>query len=85
MPTPNRNNVTGEQWYPCDRCGFPYPMSGLTTQDGVRVCFEACLDPRPNAVRFREQIIGDALASINPEEGSDTRWLDDAAMEDFPT
>ena len=84
MPVSNQNNVTGEQWYPCDRCGFMYPMSGLEVQDGLRVCREACLDPRPNTVRYREQVVGDLLSHMNTTEGTDTRWLDNAFSDEFP-
>lgn len=81
----NRNNVRGEQWDGCQRCGFWYPISQLTIQDGLRICREACFDPRPDNVRWREITVGSTLASINPEEGTDTLWLDVAFSDDLPT
>lgn len=33
----------GEQWGECERCGFEYPLSELTTQDGLTVCLRNCV------------------------------------------
>jgi len=33
----------GEQWKECDRCGFDYPLSKLTSQDGLTVCINNCV------------------------------------------
>lgn len=33
----------GEQWGECARCGFVYPQSELTVQDGLTVCLQNCV------------------------------------------
>lgn len=38
-----RNIRRGEQWQECDRCGFDYPLSELTVQDGLTVCYQNCV------------------------------------------
>lgn len=37
------NNVWGEQWFVCDRCGFDYPRSLMVCQDGLNVCTVHCV------------------------------------------
>jgi len=36
-------NQRWERWFECARCGFDYPKSALTRQDGLLVCRQHCL------------------------------------------
>lgn len=75
MPNPVNNN-RGEQWDLCTRCGFTFPMSQLTLQHGMLVCFRTCLDNEE--VEHRDRKISQILGLNTDLEGSDTRWVDQA-------
>lgn len=71
MPNP-RNNITGEQWDRCDRCGFIYPMTDLTLQKGLKVCLKTCKDNLD--IERRQSGIARRLEH-NTTEGADLRWV----------
>ena len=74
MPNPI-NRRTGQQWRLCDRCGRLFPLSELTTQQGLVVCSRDF----DNSARFdsvRQEIIANILNIGNDTEGADTRDVD---------
>ena len=43
------NNLTGETWRTCDRCGFIHPISMLRRQLGLMLCDDhGCIDDISN-------------------------------------
>lgn len=67
MPRAN-NNMIGEEWKICDRCGFIHPLSMLTKQLGRLLCRDhGCLDDLSNMYR-QKQIVE---AQKGPEGQSD--------------
>lgn len=43
------NNLTGEPWRACDRCGFLHPISMLRKQLGLMLCDDhGCIDDISN-------------------------------------
>ena len=71
MPNP-LNRRTNQQWRTCDRCDDLYPMSKLSVQKGMIVCFK-CTDDL--TVERRPAIIG-ALFAQPFTEGADLRAVD---------
>lgn len=72
MPNP-LNNVRGEQWDNCDRCGRLFPMSKLTKQRGLLLCSR---DFDNLEVERAPQVIARILSTANDEEGADLRYRD---------
>lgn len=58
MPNPGHNQM-GETWEDCNRCGFPFPSSQMTTQKGMRVCTRTCRDVLD--VELRDRVIAAVL------------------------
>lgn len=70
MPQIN-NNLTGEPWRTCDRCGFLHPVGMLRKQLGMMVCEDhGCADDISNDRRpmLIARILPGAVKneSINP-------------------
>ena len=66
--------VRGEQWTQCAVCGFDFPMSMLTVQDGQLKCARCYDNPEP---KRREKTIQRILESQGAEqEGVDLRVVD---------
>ncbi len=60
MPRPNE--LYGEQWDTCARCGFDHPISMLSVQKGMKLCSDhGCLDDLD--VERRQFVIQDVLSS----------------------
>lgn len=72
MPN-SKNNLRGEQWDECQRCGFRFPISQLTIQKGLKVCYRSCVDRLEVERRpfFIEQTL---TPQVN--EGADLRNVD---------
>lgn len=65
-----------EQWDVCVRCGRPRPMSGLTQQKGILLCYKTCWDNLEIERRQREiQMVLSTNMTPQPE-GSDRRVID---------
>jgi hypothetical protein len=67
MPNP-LNNLQGQQWADCDRCGFPYPISQLVAQEGQLRCTEKCvdnLDIKQHPIRMAEILGTDTLEGVD--------------------
>lgn len=63
----------GEQWQPCARCGFMYPMSMLVVQKGLLICTRRhCFD---NLMVERRSTTIEQVMNNNGAitEGADTR------------
>lgn len=69
MPNP-KDNLTGEPWRSCDRCGFLYPIGQLRKQLGMMLCSVTCTDDLSNDRRPQQiaRILPGAVAneSMNP-------------------
>lgn len=64
-----------EQWQPCDRCGFMYPMSKLVVQKGLMLCTVMhCVDDL--TVERRSLEIERTMAAGIEQEGVDLRMVD---------
>lgn len=65
----------GQQWAPCDRCGFMYPMTRLIVQRGVLICNNPhCFDNL--TVERRSLVVERLLSSGVEQEGVDLRMVD---------
>lgn len=64
-----------QQWQPCQRCGFMYPMSRLRVQKGLLVCTNShCFDKLE--VERRSLVIERTMAAGLEQEGVDLRQVD---------
>lgn len=71
----NTRNRCGQQWAPCQRCGFMYPMGKLVVQKGLLVCTNKhCFDSLE--VERRSLVIERCLSSGIEQEGVDLRQVD---------
>lgn len=75
MPQAN-NNVRGEQWDRCDRCGLLFPMSQLVKQKGMLLCTRkySCFDDLE--IERRDIMIMQILGTGVEQEGVDLRAID---------
>lgn len=81
MPQAN-NNITGQQWTFCGRCGFFFPMGELTKQEGLLVCTrKSCFDDL--TPKRRAMVIGELLGSGENTELQDLRQFDKGFFEGY--
>jgi recombinational DNA repair protein (RecF pathway) len=45
MPMQSHSGIHGIPWHRCDRCGFDYPVSQLSRQDGLILCHKCHDNP----------------------------------------
>jgi hypothetical protein len=63
MPMQSGSGLHGVPWHTCDRCGYKYPVSQLTRQNGLIVCTVKCVDQ----IDDRDSVIRSVLAD-SPNE-----------------
>lgn len=70
-----------QDWDTCQRCGFIYPLSLLTTQKGLVVCTVTCLDNLD--VEQRPVIIAEVLSTDTEFTQDKTQLQSDTPMDDL--
>lgn len=70
-----------QDWDTCQRCGFIYPLSMLTTQKGLIVCTVTCLDNLD--VEQRPVIIAETLSSGDEFTQDKDQLQTDTTMDDL--
>ena len=72
MPWQANSGIRGDPWSHCDRCGWQYRLSQLTTQNGLLLCLTKCYD-NPTKM-LRNEFIADILGNSKIEAENRTAF-----------